>query len=195
MAMACLRLFTVPPFPPLPDFSVPLFLRRIALATVLPAALPYLLPLDFFRCAIFLSRNSDANPSGRVACRELCLTTQTSVKNKTPSSRMRTEELRTNRELTTKDTKLHEESRNYLRVPSCPLWFRNFLAPPSVLRRRLVNFFADRHRLVLTPAAPLPRRHVTLIPNISVAGVDRPIPPPRAGAATRCDRRPSLCLP
>src|SRR5205807_7145928 len=80
MAMACLRLFTVPPFPPLPDFSVPLFLRRIALATVLPAALPYLLPLDFFRCAIFLSRNSDANRAGRVACRELCLTHATSAK-------------------------------------------------------------------------------------------------------------------
>src|SRR3989442_14946834 len=80
MAMACLRLFPVPPFPPLPDFSVPLFLRRMALATVLPAALPYLLPLDFFRCAIFLSRNSDANRAGRVACRELCLTHATSAK-------------------------------------------------------------------------------------------------------------------
>src|SRR5437773_8406509 len=62
--------------------------------------------------------------------RELCLTHATSVKNKTPSSRMRTEKLRTSRELTTKDTKLHEESRSYLRVPSCPLWFRNFLAQP-----------------------------------------------------------------
>src|ERR1700687_3739221 len=42
MAMACLRLFTRPPLPPLPERSVPRFLRRIALATVLPAALPYL---------------------------------------------------------------------------------------------------------------------------------------------------------
>ena len=62
--MACLRLFTRPPLPPLPDFSVPLFLRRIALATRLPAALPYLLRL--LRCGIVLSRNSDANPVERV---------------------------------------------------------------------------------------------------------------------------------
>src|SRR5262245_11579072 len=44
MAIACLRLFTVPPLPPGPDLSVPRFLRRIALATVLLAALPYFLP-------------------------------------------------------------------------------------------------------------------------------------------------------
>src|SRR5438270_95195 len=48
MAMACLRLFTVPPLPPLPDLSVPFFLRCMALFTDLPAALPYLRPLDFF---------------------------------------------------------------------------------------------------------------------------------------------------
>src|SRR5262249_11293981 len=64
IAMACLRLFTRPPLPPLPDFNVPLFLRRIALATRLPAALPYLLRL--LRWGIVLSRNSDANPVGRV---------------------------------------------------------------------------------------------------------------------------------
>src|SRR5438309_4410612 len=185
MAMACLRLFTVPPFPPLPDFSVPLFLRRIALATVLPAALPYLLPLDFFCCAIFLSRNSDANPSGRVACRELCLTTQTSVKNKTPSSRMRTEERWARRELTTKDTKVHERNSYFRCVPSCPLWFRNFLAPPSVLRRRLVNFFADRHRLVLTLAARLPRHDLTRVLDIRMAGVDRRILPASLGRTAR----------
>jgi hypothetical protein len=46
--MACLRLLTVPPLPPRPDFKVPRFLRRIALATVLPAAFPYLRPDDFF---------------------------------------------------------------------------------------------------------------------------------------------------
>src|SRR5205823_11364679 len=124
MAMACLRLFTVPPFPPLPDLSVPLFLRRIALATVLPAALPYLLPPDFFRCAMFLSRNSDANRAGRVGFGSYVYRTQRPPKNKTPSSRIRTQELCASRELTTTDTKLHEESRNYLRVPSCPLWFR-----------------------------------------------------------------------
>src|SRR5262245_19962900 len=47
MAIACLRLFTRPPFPPLPERQVPLFLRRMALATLLPAALPYLRPPDF----------------------------------------------------------------------------------------------------------------------------------------------------
>lgn len=45
MAMACLRLFTTPPLPPLPDRSVPLFSRRTALSTLLPAAFPYLRPL------------------------------------------------------------------------------------------------------------------------------------------------------
>ena len=42
MAMACLRLFTRPPLPALPERSVPLFLLRIALATVLLASLLYL---------------------------------------------------------------------------------------------------------------------------------------------------------
>jgi hypothetical protein len=42
MAMACLRLVTRPPLPPLPERSVPRFLLRMALATVLPAPLPYL---------------------------------------------------------------------------------------------------------------------------------------------------------
>lgn len=48
IAMACLRLFTVPPRPPLPDLSVPLFSRCIALFTALPAAFPYLRLPDFF---------------------------------------------------------------------------------------------------------------------------------------------------
>src|SRR5262249_50408156 len=47
IAIACFRLVTLPPFPPLPDRSVPFFLRRIVLATVLPTVLPYL-RLDFF---------------------------------------------------------------------------------------------------------------------------------------------------
>ena len=42
MAIACFRLLTVPPLPPLPDFSVPLFFRCMALLTLLPAAFPYL---------------------------------------------------------------------------------------------------------------------------------------------------------
>ena len=47
--MACLRLFTLPPLPRLPERSVPCFLRRIALATVLLAPLPYLRPRDLVR--------------------------------------------------------------------------------------------------------------------------------------------------
>ena len=42
MAMACFLLLTVPPLPPLPDFNVPRFLRRIALPTALLAAFPNL---------------------------------------------------------------------------------------------------------------------------------------------------------
>lgn len=53
IAIACFRLFTVPPFPPRPDLRVPLFFRRIALATVFRGALPYLvLPDDFFFAAM-----------------------------------------------------------------------------------------------------------------------------------------------
>ena len=52
IAIACLRLFTLPPLPPLPERSVPFFLRCIALLTLLPAALPYLRPDDFFFVAI-----------------------------------------------------------------------------------------------------------------------------------------------
>src|SRR4029077_19036973 len=52
IAIACFRLVTLPPLPPLPDRSVPCFLRRMALATVLPAALPYFRRLDFFFVAM-----------------------------------------------------------------------------------------------------------------------------------------------
>jgi hypothetical protein len=48
MAIACLRLLTVPPLPPLPDFKLPCFFLRIALATLLPAALPYFRPPELF---------------------------------------------------------------------------------------------------------------------------------------------------
>jgi hypothetical protein len=40
IAMACFRLVTRPPCPDFPRFSVPCFLRRIALSTDLEAALP-----------------------------------------------------------------------------------------------------------------------------------------------------------
>jgi hypothetical protein len=53
IAIACLRLVTVPPCPALPRFSVPLFRRFIALFTDLPAAFPYLRPpLDRFVAAM-----------------------------------------------------------------------------------------------------------------------------------------------
>src|SRR3569833_1327050 len=52
IAMACLRLFTLPPLPPLPLFNVPFFRRCIALFTRLLAALPYFLPPDFFLAAM-----------------------------------------------------------------------------------------------------------------------------------------------
>ena len=42
IAIACFLLFTLPPLPPFPERSVPLFSRCIALSTALPAAFPYL---------------------------------------------------------------------------------------------------------------------------------------------------------
>ena len=53
--MACLRLFTFPPLPPLPDFNVPRFSLCIALLTLLLAAFPYFRPLDFLRLDFFLA--------------------------------------------------------------------------------------------------------------------------------------------
>src|SRR5204862_6606900 len=52
IAIACLRLVTLPPFPPRPDFSVPFFRRRIALSTRFDAADPYLLRPEDFLAAI-----------------------------------------------------------------------------------------------------------------------------------------------
>src|SRR5205085_10921698 len=70
IAIACLRLFTLPPLPPRPLLSVPFFRRRIALSTRLPAALPYFLPPDFFRPPDFFLAAMVApllrNPSARV---------------------------------------------------------------------------------------------------------------------------------
>jgi hypothetical protein len=51
IAIACFRLFT---FRPLPDLSVPFFLRRIALSTRFDAAFPYFRRLEDFRAAILL---------------------------------------------------------------------------------------------------------------------------------------------
>lgn len=47
MAIACFLFFTLPPLPSGPERKVPFFLRRIALATVFPAPLPYLRRLFF----------------------------------------------------------------------------------------------------------------------------------------------------
>jgi hypothetical protein len=56
IAIACLRLFTVPPLPPRPLLGVPFFRRRIALSTRFDAAFPYLRPPDrleeLFRFAV-----------------------------------------------------------------------------------------------------------------------------------------------
>jgi hypothetical protein len=61
IAIACLRLFTAPPLPPFPERRVPFFSRRTALSTALPAALPYLRPLDFLRePAFFLAAISSS---------------------------------------------------------------------------------------------------------------------------------------
>ena len=59
MAIACFRLFTLPPLPPLPDFSVPFSNRRIALSTDFPAALPYLRLELFFLGMHFSFDNFD----------------------------------------------------------------------------------------------------------------------------------------
>jgi hypothetical protein len=48
IAIACLRLLTLPPFPPRPLRSVPRLRLRIALSTSLLALRLYRLPLDFF---------------------------------------------------------------------------------------------------------------------------------------------------
>src|SRR3954454_19116971 len=47
MAIACSRLFTLPPLPDFPRRSVPRLRRLIALFTLLPAPLLYFLRLDF----------------------------------------------------------------------------------------------------------------------------------------------------
>src|SRR3954470_465624 len=52
IAIACLRLLTLPPFPPLPDFRVPFFRRRIALSTRFDAADPYFRRPEDFLAAI-----------------------------------------------------------------------------------------------------------------------------------------------
>jgi hypothetical protein len=59
IAIACLRLFTVPPLPPRPRLSVPFFRRCIALSTRLDADFPYFRPPDrleeLFRFAVAMA--------------------------------------------------------------------------------------------------------------------------------------------
>lgn len=68
--MACLRLFTLPPFPRLPLRSMPCLLRRIALVTVLLAPLMYFWPLDIFERDFFFVAIS-ALPESAVSTQEL----------------------------------------------------------------------------------------------------------------------------
>ena len=67
MAIACFRLLTVPPLPPLPDFKVPFSNRRIALSTDLPAALPYFRPELFFLGMIFCFEGLECRTAHEVA--------------------------------------------------------------------------------------------------------------------------------
>jgi len=69
MAIACLRLLTRPPLPPLPERSVPRFLLRMALATVFPAPLLYLLREPDFLAAMFSSFWLEVGPTGKVCDR------------------------------------------------------------------------------------------------------------------------------
>lgn len=61
IAMACLRLFTVPPLPDFPLLSVPRFLRRMALATLLLAARPYFRVPDFLPDFFFVAMSASLN--------------------------------------------------------------------------------------------------------------------------------------
>jgi hypothetical protein len=70
MAIACFRLFTVLP---LPDFRVPFFLRRIALATRFDAAFPYFRRLEDFRAAILLPPSFSVEYLIPTLWRVLCL--------------------------------------------------------------------------------------------------------------------------
>ena len=62
--MACLRLVTVPPFPPLPDFNVPRFSLCIARFTLSLAALPYFRE-DPFLVGTVVSVEQGLGPSKR----------------------------------------------------------------------------------------------------------------------------------
>jgi hypothetical protein len=67
IAIACFRLFTVPPFPPFPDFNGPFLRRRIALATRFDAERPYFftpaLRRARFFAAIGVSVNGGCGPN------------------------------------------------------------------------------------------------------------------------------------
>jgi hypothetical protein len=67
MAMACLRLFTLPPLPPFPLRSVPRFLLRIALATSLLALGLYLRLPDFFAAML----NPPSSKGVQSTCRRI----------------------------------------------------------------------------------------------------------------------------
>src|ERR1043165_7819779 len=79
MAIACLRLFTLPPLPPLPLFSLPFLRRRIALSTSFEALREYFLAMlsslarvekdfRFFQAASWRDRSAQGR-GGRSASR------------------------------------------------------------------------------------------------------------------------------
>ena len=69
IAIACLRLFTLPPLPPRPLRSVPAFRFFIADRTERPAPAPYLRPPDFFAAIADLRvmRVSPSEPRARAS--------------------------------------------------------------------------------------------------------------------------------
>jgi hypothetical protein len=62
MAIACFRLFTLPPWPDLPRRRVPPLRRRIALFTLLLAPLLYFRPLDLREDAFFAAMEPPSAP-------------------------------------------------------------------------------------------------------------------------------------
>src|SRR5580700_6167238 len=71
--MACFLLVTFPPFPCLPERSVPCFLRRMALRTLFPAALPYLAILHSLDKNIFKASACDDSEAAdqTISCDQL----------------------------------------------------------------------------------------------------------------------------
>ena len=61
MAIACLRLFTLPPLPPRPLFAVPFLYRRISRST----SVPFPALFEYFRFLAMLGLNPEHEPASR----------------------------------------------------------------------------------------------------------------------------------